>query len=37
MPTSKATTVDFNADGLPDFVGGAEDGHLYYMRNPKAK
>jgi VCBS repeat protein len=31
------TTVDFNADGLPDFVGGAEDGHLYYLRNPKAK
>lgn len=31
------TTVDFNADGLPDFVGGAEDGHLYYMRNPQAK
>jgi hypothetical protein len=31
------TTVDFNADGVPDFVGGAEDGHLYYTRNPKAK
>jgi hypothetical protein len=31
------TTVDFNADGLPDFVGGAEDGHLYYLRNPQAK
>jgi hypothetical protein len=31
------TTVDFNGDGLPDFVGGAEDGHLYYMRNPKSK
>ena len=31
------TTVDFNADGLPDFVGGAEDGHLYYLRNSKAK
>lgn len=31
------TTVDFNADGLPDFVGGAEDGHLYYMRNPKSR
>ena len=29
--------VDFNADGVPDFVGGAEDGHLYYLRNPKAK
>ena len=31
------TTVDFNDDGIPDFVGGAEDGHLYYLRNPKAK
>lgn len=31
------TTVDFNADGHPDFVGGAEDGHLYYLRNPQAK
>lgn len=31
------TTVDFNADGLPDFVGGAEDGHLYYLRNPQVK
>ncbi|HRJ09000.1 MAG TPA: VCBS repeat-containing protein [Prosthecobacter sp.] len=30
------TTVDFNGDGIPDFLGGAEDGHLYYMRNPKA-
>jgi hypothetical protein len=31
------TTVDFNGDGLPDFVGGAEDGRFYYLRNPKAK
>src|SRR5690606_15780923 len=31
------TTVDFNNDGVPDFLGGAEDGRLYYMRNPKAK
>ncbi|MBB5036712.1 FG-GAP repeat domain-containing protein [Prosthecobacter dejongeii] len=31
------TTVDFNDDGIPDFVGGAEDGHLYYLRNPKSK
>jgi hypothetical protein len=29
--------VDFNADGIPDFLGGAEDGHLYYLRNPKGK
>jgi hypothetical protein len=30
------TVVDFNADGVPDFVGGAEDGRLYYLRNPRA-
>jgi hypothetical protein len=29
------TVVDFNADGVPDFIGGAEDGHLYYLRNPR--
>lgn len=29
------TTVDFNADGIPDFLGGAEDGRLYYLRNPR--
>ena len=28
------TVVDFNGDGVPDFVGGAEDGHLYYRRHP---
>jgi hypothetical protein len=28
--------VDFNADGVPDFVGGAEDGRLYYLRNPRS-
>jgi hypothetical protein len=31
------TTVDFNGDGVPDFLGGAEDGHFYYLRNPRAK
>ncbi|MFO1020836.1 MAG: VCBS repeat-containing protein [Planctomycetales bacterium] len=31
------TTVDFNADGIPDFVGGAEDGRFYYLRNPRTK
>ncbi len=29
------TTVDWNADGIPDFLGGAEDGHFYYLRNPR--
>ena len=31
------TTVDFNADGIPDFVGGAEDGRFYFLRNPRTK
>jgi hypothetical protein len=31
------TTVDFNADGIPDYLGGAEDGHFYYLRNPRTK
>jgi hypothetical protein len=30
------TVVDFNGDGVPDFLGGAEDGRLYYLRNPRA-
>jgi len=29
------TTVDFNGDGIPDFLGGAEDGRFYYLRNPR--
>jgi hypothetical protein len=30
------TVVDFDDNGIPDFIGGAEDGHLYYLRNPRA-
>jgi hypothetical protein len=30
------TTVDFNNDGVPDFLGGAEDGRFYYLRNPRS-
>ncbi|MEO7272141.1 MAG: VCBS repeat-containing protein, partial [Vicinamibacterales bacterium] len=30
------SVVDFNGDGIPDFVGGAEDGRFYYLRNPRA-
>jgi hypothetical protein len=29
------TTVDFNADDVPDLLIGAEDGHFYYLRNPR--
>jgi hypothetical protein len=31
------TTVDFNGDGVPDFLGGAEDGRFYYLRNPRPR
>jgi FG-GAP-like repeat len=31
------TVVDFNGDGIPDFLGGAEDGRIYYLANPKTK
>lgn len=29
------TTVDWNRDGLRDLVIGAEDGHFYYLENPR--
>jgi len=31
------TTVDWNNDGVPDLLVGAEDGHFYYLRNPRTK
>lgn len=31
------TTVDFNGDGILDYLGGAEDGHFYYLKNPRSK
>ncbi len=30
------SVVDFNDDGVPDFVGGAEDGKFYYLRNSRS-
>jgi hypothetical protein len=30
------TTVDWNGDGVPDFLGGAEDGHFYFLQNPRS-
>ena len=30
------TTVDFDNDGVPDFLGGAEDGKFYYLKNPRS-
>lgn len=30
-------TVDFDGDGVPDFLGGAEDGRFYFLPNPRAK
>lgn len=31
------TMVDWNKDGVPDLLFGAEDGHLYYLPNMKNK
>jgi len=28
--------VDFDGDGVPDFLGGAEDGRFYVMKNPRS-
>ncbi|MHA3770621.1 FG-GAP repeat domain-containing protein [Verrucomicrobiota bacterium sgz303538] len=27
--------VDFDGNGVPDFLGGAEDGRLYFLKNPR--
>ena len=34
--STSPTVVDFNGDGVPDFLGGAEDGRFYYQRNPRS-
>ena len=31
------TPVDWDANGLPDLLIGAEDGRLYFLKNPKAR
>lgn len=31
------TTVDFDGNGVRDFLGGAEDGRQYYLANPRSK
>lgn len=33
--TTCPTTVDWNADGRPDLLTGAEDGQFYYLENPE--
>jgi hypothetical protein len=32
--TTSPTVVDWNKDGVPDLLAGAEDGFFYYMKNP---
>jgi len=29
------TTVDFDGNGIPDFLGGAEDGRMYFLKNSR--
>lgn len=31
------TVADFDGDGVFDFLGGAEDGRFYFLRNPRSK
>ena len=31
------TPVDWNNDGIPDLLVGAEDGRFYYLRNPRSR
>jgi hypothetical protein len=31
------TTVDFDGDGTRDFLGGAEDGRLYFLKNTRSQ
>lgn len=33
--TTSPTIVDWDHDGVPDLLIGAEDGHFYYLRNAK--
>ncbi|NOZ56889.1 MAG: hypothetical protein GXO73_08915, partial [Calditrichaeota bacterium] len=33
--STSPTTVDWNRDGVPDLLVGAEDGHFYYAVNPR--
>jgi len=35
--TTSPTVADFNEDGMPELVCGAEDGYLYLMQNPQVK
>ena len=35
--TTSPAIVDWNKDGIPDLLLGAEDGYLYYLQNPKSE
>jgi hypothetical protein len=35
--TTSPTIVDWDKDSVPDLLVGAEDGHIYYLKNPHSK
>ena len=34
---TKPTTADWDRDGIPELLIGAEDGHFYQLKNPRAR
>ncbi len=34
--TTSPTVVDWNGDGVPDLLAGAEDGRFYHLQNPRS-
>jgi hypothetical protein len=35
--TTSPTVVDWDHNGIPDLLVGAEDGFFYYLENPRAE
>ncbi|NIA30504.1 MAG: VCBS repeat-containing protein [Actinobacteria bacterium] len=35
--TTSPTIVDWDKNGIPDLLVGAEDGHFYFLKNPRSK
>ena len=36
VPLPRMDADSATADGVPDFLGGAEDGRFYFLKNPRS-